>query len=226
VPLSLTMVRGLPRRAIGTSSSRGQAVAADRGIHDQRQGLAGEVVDDAQDPEAPAPRKGVGDEVQAPALVGSVRQRHGRPRAAAPPSHRQAFLAVEPQELLLVHADAFTLEQDAQPPLAEAATLRRQAPQSLAHVRIVRMDHAARRLGIGLDQPAGASLREAALRHQAKRSLPAGCRPDQFFSRRSFSADTSSIDSASSFISHRFSSSRHQLQGVRHAIPLYFAFQR
>jgi len=111
----------------------GHATAADRGVHHQGQRLAGEVVDDAQDPEAPAPAQGVSYEVQAPALVRSIRQRHRRPRAggalaATAPAHRQALLAVEPEELLLVHADAFTLKQDAQPPVAEAATLCRQDP--------------------------------------------------------------------------------------------------
>lgn len=116
----------------------------------------GEAVDDAEDPEAPAPAQRVGDEVQAPALIGPVRQRHRRPRAggalaATAPAHRQGLLAVEPEELLLVHADAFTLQQDAEPPVAEAALLRRQPSQPLAHVRVTRLGHATHRLRIDLD---------------------------------------------------------------------------
>jgi hypothetical protein len=37
-------------------------MAADRGVDDQGQGLAGEVVDDAQDAEAPAPAEAVSDD--------------------------------------------------------------------------------------------------------------------------------------------------------------------
>ena len=75
----------------------GHAMAADRGVDDQGQGLAGEVVDDAQDAEAPPPAEAVGDEVQAPALVRSVRQGLGRTRAGSPladasAAHRRAFL--------------------------------------------------------------------------------------------------------------------------------------
>ena len=55
----------------------------------------------------------------------------------------------------------------------------------------------------------------------------ARCRPDQFFPRRSFSADTSSIDSASSFFSRRFSSSSvFSFCASDMLIPLYLAFQR
>jgi hypothetical protein len=61
---------------------------------------------------------GLGDEVEAPALVRPVRQGHGRTGAggalaATPSADRQALLSVEPEELLPVHGDAFTLEQDA-----------------------------------------------------------------------------------------------------------------
>jgi len=164
----------------------GHAMAADRGVDDQGQGLAGEVVDDAQNVEAPAPAEAVGDEVQAPALSRSVRQGHrrarpGGPLTSAPAAHRQTLLAVEPEELLLVHADAFTLEQNARPPMAETASLSRQRPQPLARFAVARIRRAAHRFGIDLDQPAGPLLEQAALRHQTKHGRPARCRPDQFF---------------------------------------------
>ena len=98
---------------------------------------------------------------------------------------------------------------------------------SLPAFRIARLGHAAHRLRIDLDQPAGPPLREAALRHQTEHSLPAGCGPDQFFPRRSFSAETSSIDSASSFFSRRFSSSSvFSFCASDMLMPLYLAFQR
>jgi hypothetical protein len=107
-----------------------EPLAADRGVDHERQGLAGEVVDDAEDPEAAAPAQGVGHEVQAPAPVRAVWQRHrcacaGRALAAAPAAHCQALLAVEPPEFLLVHRHALALKQDAEPPVAEAAAFHR-----------------------------------------------------------------------------------------------------
>src|SRR5690242_14593553 len=118
-PLSLTLVRGLPRPAISTSSSRAKAHAADRGVHDQGQASR---VKSSTMARIRNLRQGVGDEVQAPALVLPLWQRQGRAcaggaLAAAPAAHHQALF---PEQLLLVHADAPSLQQDAQPPVAEA----------------------------------------------------------------------------------------------------------
>ena len=51
-----------------------EACPADRSVDHERQRLAGKVVDDGGDPEPQAPGQGVGDEVQAPALVGPIGQ--------------------------------------------------------------------------------------------------------------------------------------------------------
>ena len=69
VPLSETQVRGLPRTAMIASSSRATRRAGDRGIRNQRQALAGEVVDHGEDAEPPAIGERVRDEVERPALV-------------------------------------------------------------------------------------------------------------------------------------------------------------
>jgi len=45
---------------------------------------------------------------------------------------------VEPEEFLLVHAHAFALKQDAEPPVAETAALCHQATQSLAQYGVAR----------------------------------------------------------------------------------------
>ena len=51
-------------------------------------------------------------------------------------------------------------------------------------------------------------------------------RPGQFFPSRSFSADTSSIDSASSFFNRRFSSSSvRKCAASDTVVPPYFDFQ-
>ena len=52
------------------------------------------------------------------------------------------------------------------------------------------------------------------------------CRPGQFFPSRSFSADTSNIDSASSFCSRRFSSLNVRNRAASYTvIRPHFAFQ-
>lgn len=84
----------------------------------------------------------------------------------------------------------------------------------VAQGRVARLELAADRLRIDLEQPAGPPLGKPALRHQAKHGRATGCGPDQFFPSRSFKAATSSIDSPSSFFS-RFSSSKSSAFGRR-----------
>ena len=84
VPLSLTMVAGRPRWRTTLSSSRAtrnpdSEVSAARPRHSP-----GAVADHRQDAEAPPAGHLVGDEVQAPALVGHVRRLHRPGRADRP----------------------------------------------------------------------------------------------------------------------------------------------
>lgn len=58
--------------------------ARQRGVGDRRQALAREVVDDSQNAEAAAFCKGIRQEVQAPALIGPLRNRQRRPCAERP----------------------------------------------------------------------------------------------------------------------------------------------
>jgi hypothetical protein len=81
--------------------------AADRGVGDRRQAPTGEVVHDRQNPEPPSPGQHIGDEVERPALVGCLRQgdrcaRAGCALAATAAANRQALLAIEPVQLLVV----------------------------------------------------------------------------------------------------------------------------
>ena len=191
----------------------GDPPAADRGVGDQRQRLSREVVDHRQHPEAPAPGENVGNEVQRPALVGALGYRHRCPGAggafaAAPAPNAQPFLAVQPIELLGVHRHVLPRQQDAEPPISEPASLAGQVPQPLADLRCIHFCRPPYGLRVNIDQPAGAPLREAMVRHQTRSRRPTRRRRSQFFANRSFSAATSSIDSASSFFSRRFSSSR------------------
>ncbi len=72
----------------------------DRCVNNGGQALPAEVVDDAQHPEPAAPGKAVGHEVERPALVGSLRDRHGcadpkRPLSPATLAHSQPLFPVD-----------------------------------------------------------------------------------------------------------------------------------
>ena len=85
----------------------GNTGARGRVVHHRRQTRPAEVVDDAQNAEAPTVDQGSGDEVQRPALVRSLRTPQGRPRAqrpraAAAVAHRKTFFPVQPVQLLRI----------------------------------------------------------------------------------------------------------------------------
>ena len=143
MPLSLTIMAGPTALADDGVQFAGDAPARDRGVGHQRQALARAVVDHGQDAEAPAVGHLVGDEVQAPALVGRQRRLHrparaDRPLAPAPPAHRQPLLAVDPLDPLPVDGMALAPEQHVQPPVAEAPPLLGQGLQPLAQRAVVR----------------------------------------------------------------------------------------
>lgn len=73
----------------------------------QRQAFPHVVIDHAQDTEAPTADQAVGDEVERPALVRTIRQhlrsaRAQRPFPAATATYPQALLAVDAQQLLVL----------------------------------------------------------------------------------------------------------------------------
>lgn len=182
--------------------------------------------------EPPAAGQQVRHEVERPALIWFLRDRHRRARSqrSLPPTalaHRQPLLAVQPIHLLQVYVLALTLEQDRQQPIAEPASLVRDLAQPYTHDIIA----PAQRLilpcrPVDPDQPAGTTLGEAVVGHQLPHRSVALRRPGQFFPSRSFSADTSSIVSASSLFSRRFSSSSVRNRAASDTvIPPYFAFQ-
>ena len=92
-----------------------------------------------------------------------------------------------------------------QPPVAEPAPLGRRAAQPLADVRIARLGLTAHRLRIDPTSPQARRCEKPCSAISSAR--PPRSQARQFFPSRSFSAATSSIDSASSFFSRRFSSS-------------------
>jgi hypothetical protein len=138
VPLSETHMAGRPRTATIASSSRTNPQSRQRGVGDQRQAFAREVVDNGENAEAAAVGEGVGQEVEAPALVRPLWDRYRRPRAdrslaSAPSAYLQPFLAIETAELLMVHDQALTAHQNKQAAIAEPAADGGQLPQACAH---------------------------------------------------------------------------------------------
>jgi hypothetical protein len=76
--------------------------AGERRVHHQAETLAGEVVHDRQYPQPTPAGEHVGNEVQRPTLVWSLRQRHWstcaeRPFPAASLAYAEPFLPVEPE---------------------------------------------------------------------------------------------------------------------------------
>jgi hypothetical protein len=97
-----------------------------RGIGDQRQALASEIVDDGEDAEASAIAQLVVQKIERPALVRPLRQsqrRTGtqRPLAAAAAADLKPLFGIEPTQFFVVQQETFTLQQDMQASIAEAA---------------------------------------------------------------------------------------------------------
>src|SRR5579864_8577161 len=105
-------LRTPPAAANGVVELARYAPARDRRVGDQRQAFAGTVVDHRQDAKAPTVGQLVGDEVEAPALVGRQRCHHWLPGAdralaTAASAHRQPLLAVKPLHPLPIDRMAF-----------------------------------------------------------------------------------------------------------------------
>jgi hypothetical protein len=91
----------------------------ERVIGNERQLLTGAVVDDRQDQETPASGELIENKVQLPTLASRQRHPHrrlgsDRSLATATTTHRQVFLALEAEELLVIHCMSFPHQQDMQ----------------------------------------------------------------------------------------------------------------
>ncbi len=101
------------------------AQAGQRCVSDKGETLAGVVVDYRQNPEPPSVGEGVADEVQAPALIGTVGDEYGascsQGALAPPPSFAdlELLLAIQPPELFDVHLDTLALQHHVDAPIAE-----------------------------------------------------------------------------------------------------------
>src|SRR5579871_6079723 len=184
-----------------------------RRVGDQRQAFAREVVDDGEDAEPSPVRERIRQKVHAPALVGTLRDCHWRPRsnralAAAAAANLQPLLTIEPAELLVVHGNALTREQDVKPPVAKAPANRRQLAQPRPNSRVIRASAAvSHRRPIGPECRTRPPLADLIRGTKVNDGLSPGGGRHHFFDATSFSIALSSIASASSFFSLAFSSS-------------------
>ena len=181
----------MPRR----SSTRTTGAPGQAGVDLEGEGLAGEDIDDAEQPHLPSGGQRILQEIQRPLLVGSVRggwatAPDARPGLASATPHRQPFLAVQPLDPLVVDDDPFPAQQDVQAAIAEARTVRRQLAEPSAQRRVVVASLAAVADGrpARAHQPTGPALGEPKpLLHEAHGGPPLGGR-HQFFRRSSLSA--------------------------------------
>ena len=125
---------GTPSLADDAIELAGNADPGQGRVDDEGEAFAGEVVDDGQDAEASAVAQNVRYEVDGPTLVHPLRDRHrcsrsDRPLAPTASPDRQAFLAVEPEDALVVHVRPRSSQKDVQPPVAEPAAFVRQRLQ-------------------------------------------------------------------------------------------------
>src|SRR6185295_6617533 len=156
-----------------------------------------------------------------------------RSRPANPPSlpnaHAQSLLAIQPIDPLVIGRASGLRQHCRQTPIAEAHSLRRQFFQSLTQIAVSL--RSLRPIAMGrscqLHQPAGVPFAHLVLLHGVTRGCPKSRRLYQFFARTSLSARLSSVSSATTCFSFRFSSSSClSLLASPLSIPPYFAFQR
>lgn len=172
-----------------------------RGVDHDGQGLTREVVDHAQRAEAPPVDESVGDEVEAPAMVRRGGQqdrppRSHRPLAPASSTYRQAFLTVDPEDLLGVRTKAFAFQQDAQPAIAEPAPFTGQIAQPCSlGVISLRTLLVLEGRPIQLCKGAGPTFAQAVLGHHVMHGLAFNVGRQKFFAAMSFSAALSSVQS-------------------------------
>lgn len=173
----------------------GNAHTRDRGVGDERQALPAVVIDQGEDPEPTSADKRVRHEVEAPALVRPLRDRHGCPRAQCPlattaSAHLQALLAIaqaaavlgalpkaEPLELLVVHRPSFPAQQPVQSAIAEPAALPRQLADAGSCLGIIRPPaDIAHRRSIHAQSLAGPALAHFENLLEMSHRLPLGAR--------------------------------------------------
>jgi hypothetical protein len=112
-------LKGLAAQRRGPIQLAGDVTAGKRAVDDQGQTLPAEVVDHHQHPKGAPIIQDIGGEVERPALVRPLRDRHRFTGAecalaAAAPPDRQPLLAIKSEQTLAVHHETLPPEQDQQ----------------------------------------------------------------------------------------------------------------
>ena len=199
VPLSETIMPGLPRFAINVVSSRATRLPEIEVSGGRRQAFARHVVNDVKDAEPPSAGELIMHEVQRPARVRLRLDRDRRPRsngaaAGAALAHRQPLLAVEPVDAVLARGLARLPQQNEQPPIAKAPALVGKIAQRLAQFCVRRPPRRiARGLAVHTDDGTGPTLRQAHDGPKVRDGFALDGGPYHFFDKSSRSAAASSI---------------------------------
>src|SRR5579864_2641500 len=174
------------------------------------------------------------DEIDRPTFVRPGGHRAVYPaRPANPPSlpdpHRQAFLPIQPIHPLVIDHQPFPHQQRRQPAIPEPHSLGGQFFQlgSQRYIPLASACSIATCRSCQSQQPAGVPFAHLVLRLDMAHGCPKSRRRYQFFESTSFKARLSSVSSATTCFSFRFSSSNclSRLASLL-SIPPYFAFQR
>src|SRR6201982_1449957 len=173
----------------------------------------------------------MGQKVERPALVRSLRQGQRRtaaesPLAAAAAAHLQPLLGIEPAQFLVVQQDALTLQQDMQPPIPEAPANSGDLAQSRTNETIIGSPAAvAHRAAVHAERLACPPLAHPVDLSEVSGGFSSGGGRHHFLAATSRSMALSSIASASSFFSLAFySSNAFSRRASDTSIPPYLAF--
>jgi hypothetical protein len=149
-----------------------------------------------------------------------------RSLAAVAATHLKPLLAIKPAELLVVHDDTLSPEQDVQPSIAKPPANGRQFTQPCACCRIVRsMAPIPHRGAIGSKRRTRPPLADLIGDLKVSDGLTPGGGRHHFFDATSLSMALSSIASANSFFSFAFSSSNaFNLPRPAHVFVEFFGF--
>src|ERR1700737_2353032 len=201
---------GLAARGDNRAELAPDPPAGKRGIGDERQAFAGEVVDDGEDAKPPAVAQLIMQEIQRPVLVWALRSFSGarvpRALAAAATANLEPFLGIEPAQFLVVQRDPLAPQQDVQPAVTEAPPDSGDRAQTGTQETILRPPAViADRTAIRTDHLACPPLAHLVDLAEVRGGLSSSGGRHQFLSATPRSMALSSIASANSFFNLAFS---------------------
>src|SRR5579864_5364635 len=233
-PVSNTMRSGKPLSLAIRSSTRRTRNPAQRSVNFNRRTFPRAIVYHRQHANHSSRTHAITDKIHRPLFVRPTRRRlacwpNPSDSPSLPDPHRQALLAIQAIHALVIDCRPFAHQHCRQPPISEPHALGSQLFQSCPQPHIAL--RFPRPISIGRtshsQQPAGVPLTHLVLHFHITHGCPKSRRHYQFFESTSFSARLSSVRSATTCLSFRFSSSScFSFLASLLSIPPYFAFQR